>query len=228
MNMLMQKFKGLAFGRAFLIGLFIAGAYLSIYYDSGSALESQISGVSSEITKSKNEIESVKKAITDAERYQKTMSNRETEMQKVLRAIPEKLEASDLMRTISLEAKGVGAEINGLVSRASSRSSSAQSNDKSKSFYEEIPIDIDLTGTYNQIMLFLSNMTRLDKVVTANKMTFTLASKGRTSAASAVSPNINLKATLQAYRYLPEEKSTKSAKGAGGGAASPDGGGGGD
>ncbi|OFZ19044.1 MAG: hypothetical protein A2Z20_09865 [Bdellovibrionales bacterium RBG_16_40_8] len=198
---MLKIFQGLAFGRAFIIGLVIGATYYSAYYDGGSKLEQQISAVNDEILQSKNEIESVKKAIADAERYEKTMSNREVEMQKVLQAIPEKLDANDMMRTISVEAKGVGVEINGLVSRPSTRS---QQNDSGKSFYEEVPIDIDLTGTYGQIMLFLSNMTRMDKIITASKMTFAVSAKGGQPQSVSVVPNINLKATLVAYRYSHE------------------------
>jgi type IV pilus assembly protein PilO len=190
-----ERLKSLTFGKSILIGIALAAGYYFALYDDGSSLEKQIALAKVEVKKSKDEVANVRTAIEDAERFQQTMSVLGAEMDKVLKAIPAQLTSIELMKIISNEAKTVGAEINQLMSPQNFRNDS----DKTVKFYEPVPIDVDLTGTYNQIMLFLSNLTKLDKIITTNQMSFNIKSGGATAGSS---PIVTWKASLQAYRYI--------------------------
>lgn len=204
-------FRRLAFGKAFLVGLGVTTLYFFGVYDNGGVLEAQIAMATSEITANKNEVESVRKAIEDAERYRQTMAMLGAEMERVLKAIPAKLDSLELMRMIANEAKGVGAEINQVNSPQNFRNSS-DGTDGPKPFYENVPIEINIAGTYNQIMIFLSNLTRLDKIITSEKMSLSVV-QSPVSGRRATVPTINLKASLQAYRYLSEKTTEGNASG---------------
>lgn len=211
-----EKLSQLTFGRATIIGLVLAAVYFFTLYNDGTVIENQIAASQGEVQKNRAEVESIRQAILDAERYQQTMSVLGAEMEKVVKAIPAKLNSLDLMKTISTEAKGVGAEINQLNSPQTASIGTADENPNR--FYEVIPIEVDITGTYNQIMLFLSNLTKLDKIITAERLIMAISQRGSGKSSSSV-PIINMKASLQAYRYKPPVKRVEVPPATGGGDA---------
>lgn len=198
-----EKLNQLTMGKAFLIGVVLTVVYYFMWYNNGAVEEGQIATAQQEVQKSRAELEKIKQALVDAERYQKAMAELGAEMERVVKAIPAELNSLDLMKAISTEAKSVGAEINNLNAPTSSAGRSRQSPaEGATDFYEVVPIDVDITGTYNQLMLFLSNLTKLDKIITAQKLTMSISQRGSGASVGSV-PIINMKASLQAYRYSP-------------------------
>jgi len=188
-----EKLKNLTISQALMIGIGLAALYYFAVYNDGSALETQISTTRQQIVTNQAEVETLNKAIMDAERFQQSKAALGAEMDKVLQAIPNSLTALELMRIMSNEAKSIGVEIRQINSPQGFR---AQSD--SKLFYEPVPIDIEISGTYNQIMLFLSNLTRLNKIITAKSLQLNVAQMRTTGSGI---PTLSLKASLNAYRY---------------------------
>jgi type IV pilus assembly protein PilO len=206
---LKDKFNNLTVGQALLIGLALAAIYYFNLYNNGSALEASIQSATQEYNKNVSQIEDIKRSIVDAERFQKTVLTLGAEMQKILMAVPEKLTSVDLMRTISTEAKKVGAEIGNITTGTSTLNSG---NAESRKYYEPIAIQIDLTGKYTQIMQFLAGLTKLDKIVTIESIRMNASTRGGESS----SPQIAFNASLQAYKYIsPEGDKSKTASPAG-------------
>ncbi|MCB0350937.1 MAG: type 4a pilus biogenesis protein PilO [Bdellovibrionales bacterium] len=197
-----EKLQNLTFGKALLIGIAIAGTYWLSMYDDGVVKETQIKTIEAEITEQVKEIESINKAIADAERFQQKMNELGAEMERVLLAMPAQLTGLDLMSIISNEAKSVGAEINRI--NSSDKPNGQNSASDQSTFYEPVLVEVDIAGTYNQMMLFLSNLTRLDKIITTQRIELKLSPDS-----SPMSPKINMKANLLAYRYLPKSKEAK-------------------
>jgi type IV pilus assembly protein PilO len=191
-----EQLKNLTVGKSLLIGLALGAGYYFMMYNDGSAIEAQIGTVQQQIAAAESEVASVRKAIEDAERYQQTMSTLGSEMERVQKAMPSKLNTTDLMKVISTEAKAVGAEINQLSANEGYQTGSPETEER---YYDEVPVQVEITGTYGQVMLFLSNLTKLDKIVTAKKLELTILQGGVTKNRV---PSISLKSTLQAYKYV--------------------------
>ncbi len=200
-----ERLKRLTSGMALMLGLVIAGLYYAFMYDSGEALETSIKNSRAEYESTTKDLERLEKAISDAERFKLTVASLGAEMDRILLAIPAKLTSLDLMKTMSTEAKAVGVDINSV----SSTGSVVPNKDPADQFYEGIPIDIALSGTYNQIMLFLSNLTRLDKIIVAKKLNL-VSSLGSVSVNNV--PTIGLTASFLAFRYVSENKEAANAK----------------
>jgi Tfp pilus assembly protein PilO len=111
--------------------------------------------------------------------------------------IPEKLSNFEMMRTLSNEAKAVGVNINSI-------KDSGQTSGKTGEFYEEIGVDISLEGSFAQLLLFLSNLTRLNQIVTLN----TLEIRG----GGAVDAPLSMAAQIRGYRYVANKTPGKPAK----------------
>jgi type IV pilus assembly protein PilO len=193
-----ERLRGITFTQSLIVGVALIGLYWGMFYDNGAKLEANIRAAESETVVLQKEIESVRKAIADAERYKQTMAALGSEIEKIVQAMPTKYTPLDFMRAISNEAKGVGTEINQITSPQNFRNNDPNA---AAMFYEEVPIEVDLTGNYNQIMLFLSNLTRLDKIITVKQLSMESKSRTGTEAASS-SPRIDLKASFLAYRYI--------------------------
>jgi type IV pilus assembly protein PilO len=184
----------LTYGKSLIIGLVITGIYYLAMFDDGVPLQNQINSTNSEMEKSKAEMQSVRQAILDAARFEQTKDTLGAEMDRVLRAIPAKLNSTELMRILSNEAKEVGAQIN----QVSAPNVPPQQDANKSAFYEPVDVEIDISGSYNQVMLFLSNLTRLDKIVTMRKLSISLRELSGPSA----QPVINLKASLSAHKSI--------------------------
>jgi Tfp pilus assembly protein PilO len=193
-----EKLKNITTGQALIAGLVLAGLYFFMFYDDGSILETNIASIRSDIQKGQTEMEDVRKAIEDAERYQKTKAALGVEMDNILLAIPIKLNSTDLMKTMSNEAKSVGAEIISLSAPQSFRAEPGDAN----TVYEPILISVELSGTYNQLMLFLSNLTRLNKIITSTKLQLSLKSSSG-PVRPGTPPTLSMNASFQAYKYNP-------------------------
>lgn len=207
-----QQLKNLTFGKAMLIGLALAAVYYFGVYNDGSALEAAIKNSRAELQKNTNEIAKIKTAIGDAERYQQTMAVLGAEMDRVTKAVPTQLSSFDLMKIVSNEAKTLGLQINALRARDAFR----QGENKG-AIFEPVGVDVDLTGTYNQIMEFMSSLTRLDKIVTIRSLNF---SAKLDSTKKGTTTTILFKAELNGYKYL-ENKDEEKAKADAAAAAAP-------
>lgn len=192
-----EKLRNFTYGMTLVIGIILSIIYYFSLYDDGSALEAQIKMAQDQLTANKNEIESLKTAIQDAERFKQVMTTLGAEMERILLAIPTKLTSLDLMKIISTEAKGVGVDIKSLTSQQTS----APSTKDAKQFYEPVAVEVAIMGSYNQVMMFLSNLTRLDKIVIARNLTLDATQSGSTDANS---PIVNMKALIEAFRYVSE------------------------
>jgi Tfp pilus assembly protein PilO len=197
-----EKLQNLTFGKAVFIGMSAAGLYWFTGYDDGVTKENSIKAIAVEIAAQVKESESIDKAIQDAEIFQQKMNDLGTEMDRVLLAMPARLTGLDLMSVISNEAKVVGAEIN-RISSTDNPTTLSPSN-KQVTFYEPVLVEVDIGGTYNQMMLFLSNLTRLNKIITIDRLELRLI-----SLVNVAVPKVNMKVKLLAYRYLPKAKEAK-------------------
>lgn len=200
-----QFLYNLTTGKALLIGLAIAVGYYFFLYDDGSVLQKQIQVAEQKVNQDKTQIAAINKAIDDAKIFVKVKAALGSEMQTVQKAIPSNLTSLDFMQTISNQAKTVGLQIDSVSPSGDFRSSNGQTDNSA--FFEPVGVSVQLTGTYNQVMEFMSALTALDKIVTVSSLEMT-AQNGYSPKSS--TPVLDFKAEVSAYRFI------SSAKGAGG------------
>lgn len=194
-----QQLQNLTMGKAVMAGAILAVLYFFLFYNDGAAMQANITTANSEIQTKEAELEKIKKAVADAERYQNTKRALGAELDSVLKAIPAKLTSQDLMKIVSTEAKAMG--INLSINPASFASQSSP-EDKTV-FFEPVVVSLSLDGTYNQLMSFLSAITKVDKIITLSSLTLINSVAGRSPEDSGPI-NLKLTAEMRAYRYLPQ------------------------
>lgn len=178
-------------GRMVIFSLVLCGLYYLVGYDGGATQRAAIESYSAQLTELQQKALKIDKEIEEIRALKAAQEKDAERLNVLLGFIPEKLSNFEMMRTLSNEAKAVGANINSI-------RDSGPASGKPGEFYEEIGVDINLEGSFAQLLLFLSNLTRLNQIVTLN----TLEIKG----AGAVDAPLNMTAQIRGYRYVANKK----------------------
>ncbi len=119
--------------------------------------------------------------------------NQMQEMQKsfgaLLKQLPAKTEVPGLLEDITNTALGSGLEIKSIQLRP----------ELSKEFYVELPIEIEVSGTYHDIASFVSGVTSLPRIVTLHDMAITFQAKNTVDVVS--SELLRMVVSAKTYRY---------------------------
>lgn len=195
-----QQLQQLTFGKAVIGGVVLAVLYFFIMYNNGATLEAGITSANAEIQTKEAELEKIKTAVADAERYQNTKRALGAELDSVLKAIPAQLTSEDLRKIISREAQQIGA--NSINISAGGAQQTTDPNQKPP-FFEPVTVNLEIEGTYNQLMSFLSAVTKVDKIITLSSLNLVRKEASSDDLGSTGPVVLKMAAELRAYRYLP-------------------------
>jgi type IV pilus assembly protein PilO len=159
-------------------------------YENIGKLEKQLAQVQQQLNKAK-------KNARELNDWRNKMKKKEAQYATVMRALPEKEEIPSLLAGISEAGKDAGLEF--LLFQPKPESA--------KDFYAEIPVDINVTGSYHQVALFFDKVAHLPRIVNIRdiKMAPQSQAKGRSN---------NLTTICQAvtYKFIEEQSKAKTKK----------------
>lgn len=193
MNELFVRLEQVSIGKAVIIGVVLAGLYWMMS-DDGSSIEAMIQSSQSQIQTTRKSIEEEEEKVQLTQRYKLTVASLGNELQVLSDYIPKDLRASDLMKTVSSEAKAAGLDI----VKVSEGGVDQRLNGESD-LYESFSVNVELAGTFPQHVLFLSFLTRLKSIVTIDN--FQLTTQQKTSEDGSSSPSVKFNVELVGYRY---------------------------
>lgn len=200
-----QKISLLTLPQVFGVAVLLGGFYYSSIYDDGSSLEKQIQSVQ-ELVK----VEEEKKAETDK------IKSEEAEMKRQVAELADKFKEITLKFPVNLKSDEIVDVINGLAKSVNIRVVSVKKEKViSQELYEEVPIKLELSGTFNNLLLMLYNITILERVTNFGDFTFLNSNVDYNGV-------INLSTTIIGYKYkkppeTPNEKGIKNSKTSSGG-----------
>lgn len=204
MNDLLVLISTLPRARAILVSMVLSAVYYLMFFDGGERIQNQINTAQSEVQRIQAELVEANKKMEEVRVLKAAQEKDAEKLNFLLGFIPEKLSKVDLMRTVSSEVKAVGANLLSLTDL-----SKVESGD----LYEEMSIDVQISGTYAQFMMFLANLTKLSNIVTVSKVKI----GGSSGPAKTVEGPLmlNLSATIKGYRYKGESQATTPKKAGG-------------
>ena len=123
--------------------------------------------------------------------YKQQMEEMEQTFGSLLRQLPNSTEVPDLLVDITQAGLGRGLEF--VLFKPE--------KEQPKEFYAELPISIEVRGSYHELAGFVSDVAALPRIVTFGDLTITAAAKGR----------LGMAAKAQTYRYLEEGDPAKRA-----------------
>jgi type IV pilus assembly protein PilO len=128
------------------------------------------------------------------ELYKEQLADMEASFGALLRQLPETTEVESLLVDVSQTGLASGLEVKTF----------RPSAEQKKGFYAELPIALEVLGSFHQLATFISGIAALPRIVTISDMKLEpfadASSKGSKSA------KLKMSATAKTYRYLTEEE----------------------
>ena len=126
------------------------------------------------------------------ELYKEQLAEMEASFGALLRQLPETTEVESLLVDVSQTGLAAGLEVKKFKPSA----------EEKKGFYAELPISLEVTGTYHQLATFISGIAALPRIVTISDMKLEPQDKD----SQATSAKLKMSATAKTYRYLQEDE----------------------
>ena len=172
------------------IFLFVAIIGAGIYFDTIEQLK-----VLERHEKKENELKEEFKIKADQaaklELYKEQLAEMEASFGALLRQLPETTEVESLLVDVSQTGLAAGLEVKKFKPSA----------EEKKGFYAELPIALEVSGSYHQLATFISGIAALPRIVTISDMKLEPFEKDNTSSAK-----LKMSATAKTYRYLQEDE----------------------
>ena len=193
-------------------GLIALGAYWGLYYDNGEKLETEIQQLTARLTESERQLRETKEAMADAERFEKLVRQNEIQFEKVMEYLPQDTNSNELTRLVNQVSQLSGARV---------KATQPMSVAERKDFYEMTRIKVDLQGSFAQVVLFLSSLSKVQKLLTFDSLEIKTLEEGSV-VGEGETPPVTLEATMVGYRYLKDQETAADANRTGGtGAPNP-------
>lgn len=180
--------------RQIVIGAAIVlGLYYMFMYEDGIQLESGVKTAKQNIKKIEGEIQSYKKAEEDAKIFRAAIEKDASKFDAIVKYMPAELSEFEVMEMLSTEVKAAGGRVKS--------SSAIKKNGGDNQIYNVIEATMSLEISYSQFLLFLSYITKLEKIITLSKL-----SLKRVNVKIEGETLLNVDANFEAYQYSPKNK----------------------
>lgn len=196
----LNKLADLPMSRIVLISIFLCVVYYFIGYDDGTAFKAQAEASRASLSEVQARMEKVERELQEINALKAAQDKDAERLNVLLGFIPEKLSSFELMKTLSNEAKAVGVNINQLRDTGSAGLQPAPQG-QVPNIYERLGVDLELDGSFAQLLLFLSNLTRLNQIVTLETLELRLMGGAESS--------LQMSAQIFGYRYLTKKEGAK-------------------
>lgn len=184
----LQKCLGIGFG--------IAALYYFLFFNNGKLIEQEIEQNKVEITKISDTLDKVKKAFEDQKRFQSDIIEINKNMKDFQKYFSTPMTVNDLLGRVSSFAERTQISVNNL----KPGSGAAEFQD-----YPETVIDLEVEGSFHNIMEFISQLTQMNKVIDFKTMEFKVAVAGDF-------PVVKMITTLVVYNSKDSEMSGSGSK----------------
>jgi len=126
------------------------------------------------------------------ELYKEQLAEMEASFGALLRQLPETTEVESLLVDVSQTGLASGLEVKKFKPSA----------EEKKGFYAELPISLEVSGSYHQLATFISGIAALPRIVTISEMKLEPFEKEDNSSTA----KLKMSATAKTYRYLQEDE----------------------
>ena len=127
------------------------------------------------------------------ELYKEQLAEMEASFGALLRQLPETTEVESLLIDVSQTGLAAGLEVKKFKPSA----------EEKKGFYAELPISLEVSGSYHQLATFISGIASLPRIVTISDMKLEPFDKQEDISTSG---KLKMSATAKTYRYLQEDE----------------------
>ena len=170
--------------------LFVLVIAAGIYFDTQNQLK-VLEGHEKKEVELKNEFKIKAERAAKLELYKEQLAEMEASFGALLRQLPETTEVESLLVDVSQTGLAAGLEIKKFKPSA----------EEKKGFYAELPISLEVSGSFHQLATFISGIAALPRIVTISDMKLEPFNKDDLTSAK-----LKMSATAKTYRYLQEDE----------------------
>ncbi|MFT4607269.1 MAG: type IV pilus assembly protein PilO [Urechidicola sp.] len=174
-----------------LLLIFVVVIGLGLYYDTNDQL-TQLERHERKENELKEEFKIKANKAAKLNLYREQLADMRVSFGALLRQLPEKTDIESLLVDVSQTGLASGLEIKKFKPSA----------EEKKGFYAELPITLEVSGSFHQLASFISGIAALPRIVTISNLELTpISSKDNTS-----QDKLSMSATAKTYRYLQENE----------------------
>ena len=171
--------------------LFVAIVGAGLYFDTQAQLETLGRHETKEFElKEEFKVKAAQAAKLDL--YKDQLAEMEVSFGALLRQLPETTEVESLLVDVSQTGLAAGLEVKTF----------RPSAEQKKGFYAELPISLEVLGSFHQLATFISGIAALPRIVTISDMKLEPYKDKKGSSAA----KLKMSATAKTYRYLQENE----------------------
>lgn len=137
------------------------------YFFSAAPLIKEIKDYKAEYETTDQKLGVAKQKAAKLVKLQNERQMKEAEFRKVMKALPEKREIPSLLTSISQAGQDTGIEFDEF----------KPNNEVDRDFYGEIPVNLSISGSYHNTIMFFDKVTSLSRIVNIKNVEMTLDSK---------------------------------------------------
>jgi type IV pilus assembly protein PilO len=174
-----------------LLLIFVVVIGLGLYYDTNDQL-TQLERHERKENELKEEFKIKANKAAKLNLYREQLADMRVSFGALLRQLPEKTDIESLLVDVSQTGLASGLEIKKFKPSA----------EEKKGFYAELPITLEVSGSFHQLASFISGIAALPRIVIISNLELTpISSKDNTS-----QDKLSMSATAKTYRYLQENE----------------------
>lgn len=168
--------------------LILVGVYAYFIY---LPMQTELSDLETNLAQLEDSLRQTKKKAAQLKRYQRKMEEAKVQFEIVKKTLPEKKDIPELLTAVSQSGRDAG--LNFLLFQPR--------REQLKDFYAEIPVSIEVTGSYHNLALFFAKVANLSRIV--NIRDIRINSSGR---------SLSTKCTAVTYRFIDAKEAQKKKK----------------
>lgn len=176
----------------FLAIIFVVIIAAGLYFDTQKQLEN-LKVVEKKEMELKSEFTVKADQAAKLDLYKDQLAEMQASFQAILRQLPEKTDVESLLVDVSQTGLANGLEIKKFKPSAEAK----------KGFYAELPISLEVSGTYHNLASFISGVAALPRIVTMHELK--LERKERKEG-DPIEDKLKMTAVAKTYRYLREDE----------------------
>ena len=151
-------------------------------------------------TELRTSFEAKQRLAANLEIHREQLTQIEESLTDLLRQLPGSAEIAALLVDVSQTGLAAGLEFDLF----------RPAGEVSKSFYAELPIQVEVTGAYHELGRFVSGLAALPRIVTVHDVA--ISSLDKEVRGNAAASKLRMQATVKTYRYLDEEEQAEVAE----------------
>jgi type IV pilus assembly protein PilO len=203
-NNAIHKFSEMAWSKVVFIAIVVAALFYLLGADKGIT-EQEFANAENQRKQAEVSLKKTKEAMADLKKFRSQIDDMNTQFSQLTTYMTAAPNFADFVLSLQKLAMQSGAIV-----RKVSPSNKVDKID----FYETSRVDLILEGKYSQLLSFLSEISKMRRLVTIDDLDLTQAQGGDMK-----SGRINFKAVMVAYRYAPPPPVTAAGAPAAPGAA---------